>query len=97
MFLLGEDKCYEVELKLYGYAPHCQFYTSRVEKEGKKRRHFWEPKSLGSRGNVIAKPKCKGIHEKQHQEWRQKPNLTQPGKSQPAQMWTDQQIDVSRV
>ena len=37
MFLLGEDKCYEVELKLYGYAPHCQFYTSRVEKEGKLR------------------------------------------------------------
>lgn len=38
-------------------------------REGRKKRSlFWEPKSLGSRGNMFAKLKLKGIHEGQHQE-----------------------------
>lgn len=37
MFLLGKEICYEVERRLYGYTPHCYFYTFRVEREGEIR------------------------------------------------------------
>lgn len=58
-------------------------------REGRKREVLLGIRPLGSRENMIAKQKFKGICKEQDHEWSLKLNLTQRGKPHPGRKWAD--------